>query len=152
LKSIRIFWLVLLSVLTGILIGLGSFTFDYALGSSYLTSNPDACANCHVMWNEYDSWHKGGHHNSAVCVDCHLPHSFIPKYFAKAQTGAHDAIAFTLQNFHEPIMMTIPEDSRILQGSCLRCHDDMVQNITSFRNVDSDIKTCVHCHRRVGHL
>jgi len=136
----------------GILAGLGSYTFNYALGFSYLTSNPDACANCHVMLNEYDGWHKGPHHNSAVCTDCHLPHSIIPKYVAKAETGMHDAISFTRQNYHEPIMLKNPENSRILQNECLRCHDGMVQNITFIRNVDGDLKTCVHCHRRVGHL
>ena len=150
--SIRISWFILLSVMIGLFIGIGSYTFIYAKGFSYLTKEPDACANCHVMWNEHDSWHKGSHHNSAVCIDCHLPHAFVPKYFEKARTGLHDSVAFTLQNFHEPIMMKNPENSRILQDSCLRCHTDMVQNMASVRNIDDDVKTCVHCHRRAGHL
>jgi cytochrome c nitrite reductase small subunit len=38
-----------LAVLTGAMIGIGAYTFIYAKGYSYLTNNPAACANCHVM-------------------------------------------------------------------------------------------------------
>ena len=38
--------------LLGIALGLGAYTFAYAKGWSYLTNNPQACANCHVM-NEH---------------------------------------------------------------------------------------------------
>ncbi|MDI7269716.1 MAG: cytochrome c nitrite reductase small subunit, partial [Myxococcota bacterium] len=41
--------------------GLGFFTFVYAKGFSYLTDDPKACANCHVMTEQYDGWAKGSH-------------------------------------------------------------------------------------------
>ena len=38
------------------------------------------------MNDQYDSWTKAGT-TAAVCVDCHLPHDFVPKYIAKADNG-----------------------------------------------------------------
>ena len=42
-------------VLAGALIGLGAYTFVYAKGYSYLTNDPRACANCHIMRDHYDA-------------------------------------------------------------------------------------------------
>ncbi|HUF79037.1 MAG TPA: cytochrome c nitrite reductase small subunit, partial [Thermoanaerobaculia bacterium] len=39
----------LTAVLLGAAAGLGAFTFGYAKGYSYLTNDPAACANCHLM-------------------------------------------------------------------------------------------------------
>jgi cytochrome c nitrite reductase small subunit len=33
----------------GLAAGLGAFTFVYARGYSYLSNDPSACANCHIM-------------------------------------------------------------------------------------------------------
>jgi cytochrome c nitrite reductase small subunit len=41
--------IVVLAVLGGLIVGLGAYTFLYAKGYSYLTNNPEACTNCHVM-------------------------------------------------------------------------------------------------------
>lgn len=43
-----------LAILLGILIGIGSFTFGYGEGASYLSNDPNACANCHVMQGHLD--------------------------------------------------------------------------------------------------
>ncbi len=48
------------------MIGLGTYTFLYAKGYSYLTNNPEACANCHVM-HPYEAWLKSSHHSVASC-------------------------------------------------------------------------------------
>jgi cytochrome c nitrite reductase small subunit len=56
---------------------------------SYFTADPKACANCHIMNSEYDSWVKSSHHMVAGCVDCHLPHTLVPKLVAKGVNG-HD--------------------------------------------------------------
>jgi hypothetical protein len=45
---------ILVPALAGILIGLGGYTFIYAKGYSYLTNEPAACANCHVMRDHFD--------------------------------------------------------------------------------------------------
>ena len=48
----------LLALLAGVLMGVGAFTFLYAEGFSYLSSDPQACVNCHIMRPQYDSWQK----------------------------------------------------------------------------------------------
>ena len=91
----------LLASLLGLLLGIGGFTFKYAEGLSYLSADPKACVNCHIMTPQYDSWQKSSHHTVATCVDCHLPHTFIPKYIAKAENGYHHSLAFTTQKFQD---------------------------------------------------
>ena len=64
---------IIVAVLAGLVIGLGGYTFLYAKGYSYLTNDPQACTNCHVMQAQYDAWVKSSHHSVAVCNDCHTP-------------------------------------------------------------------------------
>ena len=140
-----------LALLAGAVIGLGAYTFNYGEGLSYFSTDPKACVNCHIMNDEYVSWQKAGHHQAAKCVDCHLPHEFVPKYIAKADNGWRHSKAFTLQNFHEPIQIT-PRNADILQANCIRCHGDFVHELVSgARAPTRDSVQCVHCHRGVGH-
>src|SRR5688572_18049051 len=83
------------TVTLGVASGLGGFTFIYAQGASYLTDDPAACANCHVMREQYDAWSRSSHRAVAVCNDCHTPTGFIRKYAAKASNGYHHSLAFT---------------------------------------------------------
>ena len=57
---------------------------------------------------------------------------------------------FTFQDFHEPIMIK-SKNSRILQESCLYCHEAMVMNLVLGAKTDQDAVRCVHCHQSVGH-
>lgn len=139
-----------LAVLLGLLAGIGGFTFLYAEGLSYMSDDPKVCVNCHIMQPQFDSWQKASHHTVAVCVDCHLPHGFFGKYYAKAENGYHHSLAFTLQNFHEPIMIK-EKNSRILQEACLNCHGALVHEQVVRASKESDEVRCVHCHRSVGH-
>ncbi|MBF0104815.1 MAG: cytochrome c nitrite reductase small subunit [Deltaproteobacteria bacterium] len=139
-----------IAVLAGLLFGIGGFTFQYAEGPSYFSTNPKACANCHIMQPQLDSWQKASHHTVALCVDCHLPHDFIEKYAAKAENGYYHSKGFVFQDFHEPIMIK-PKNSRILQENCLRCHGELVHDLEfPFYRQDKAVD-CVHCHRDVGH-
>ena len=117
-----------LGVLLGVLLGVGGYTVFYAEGLSYLSSDPAACVNCHIMRPQYESWQKGSHHAVAKCVDCHLPHDFIGKYLAKGENGYHHSKGFTFQDFHEPIMIKA-KNARILQENCLACHADLVHEL-----------------------
>ena len=141
---------VLLAVLVGILLGVGGYTFLYAEGLSYMSDDPEVCINCHIMQPQYDSWQKSSHHAVAVCVDCHLPHDFLGKYIAKADNGWHHSKGFTLQDFHEPIMIKAP-NARILQDHCLTCHEDLVHDLVVGVNGPAEGVRCVHCHVTVGH-
>jgi cytochrome c nitrite reductase small subunit len=141
---------VALAVLVGVLLGLGAFTFLYAHGLSYLSTDPAACANCHIMQSQYESWQRSSHHAVAKCVDCHLPHDFIGKYWAKAENGWHHSKGFTLQDFHEPIMIK-SKNALILQRNCLACHEGIAHGLVEGVNGEPDEVQCVHCHADVGH-
>ncbi len=140
---------VVLVALLGVLIGVGSFTFGYAKGFSYFSSDPAACANCHIMQDHFDTWQKSGHHHVAGCADCHLPHDFVRKYVAKADNGFFHSMAFTLDNFHEPIQIK-PRNRRITQQSCVHCHSEVVHQMLP-EAPTGEMLSCVHCHADVGH-
>jgi cytochrome c nitrite reductase small subunit len=142
-------WLAV-AVPLGAALGLGLFTFDYAEGLSYASNDPAACANCHIMNEQYDGWLKASHKAVATCNDCHTPHDPVGKYTTKAINGYNHSKAFTLQNFHEPIMIT-RRNADILQDNCLRCHGDLVHEIVAGSTTAEDAVRCVHCHRHVGH-
>ena len=55
-KSVMSRWLIGLGILAGLVMGIGGYTFIYAKGASYLTDDPAACANCHVMSDYYTQW------------------------------------------------------------------------------------------------
>ncbi|MBZ0266770.1 cytochrome c nitrite reductase small subunit [bacterium] len=129
---------------------MGATTFDYAEGTSYLSTDPRACANCHIMQSQYDSWQKASHHTAATCVDCHLPHDFVGKYAAKVRNGWNHSKAFTLQDFPEPIRIT-PKNAAILQANCVHCHEGVVHELTVTASAPAPGQGCVHCHADVGH-
>ena len=138
----------LVAIGLGVLLGVGVVTFGYAEGASYLSTDPAACANCHIMQSQYDSWQKASHHIAATCVDCHLPADFVGKYIAKAENGWNHSKAFTLQDFPEPIAIT-GKNADILHDNCLRCHADLVH--AQGGAADGAAPRCVRCHGSVGH-
>jgi len=136
--------------LAGMAAGLGGYTFIYARGASYLTNDPVACANCHVMRDHLDAWAKSSHHAVAVCNDCHAPHDFIGKYQTKAINGFNHSLAFTTGRFPEPIRIT-PRNERITESACRYCHADIVQMIDHGSAGERKL-ACIRCHPSVGHL
>jgi cytochrome c nitrite reductase small subunit len=142
--------LVVVAVLVGVVAGIGGYTFLYAEGASYLSTDPKACLNCHVMRPQFDAWQKASHHTVATCVDCHLPASGLSKYVAKGLNGWNHSKAFTLQDYPEPMQIS-PRNAEILQDNCLRCHADLVHELVGGATTDKDALRCVHCHSTVGH-
>jgi len=140
----------LLSLALGVPVGVGTFTFGYAKGFSYLSADPQACNNCHVMNDTFDAWLKSGHRHVAVCVDCHLPYTGIEKWLAKADEGFRHSTAFTLQNFKEPLEVT-PGGRRIVMENCIRCHGDLVASIHDPARGESEEVDCLRCHSNAGH-
>jgi cytochrome c nitrite reductase small subunit len=138
--------LLALAIVGGLAAGIGAYTFQYAEGLSYLSKDPRACVNCHIMQPQFDSWQKASHHTVAACVDCHLPADGMAKWIAKASNGWHHSKGFTFQDFEEPIRIK-GDNARILQENCLRCHADLVHDAFTMGGEMS----CVHCHRDVGH-
>lgn len=139
-----------LAVIAGMSIGVGVFTFGYARGASYMTDRPQACANCHVMRDQYESWLKSSHGKVAVCNDCHTPPGVVPKYATKALNGFFHSLAFTTGRFPDDIVIT-GRNHRVAERSCLKCHEDIVTGINSTRSHGETV-SCVVCHRNVGHM
>jgi cytochrome c nitrite reductase small subunit len=138
------------AVLVGLAVGLGGFTFIYAKGASYLTNDPEACANCHVMQEQLEGWLRSSHRSVARCNDCHTPHNPVGKYFVKAQNGFRHSLAFTSGLFHEPIQIH-PFNQKVTEHACRRCHEEIVQSIDASHGAGQEM-SCIHCHRSVGHL
>ncbi|MFN7970745.1 MAG: cytochrome c nitrite reductase small subunit [Acidobacteriota bacterium] len=135
----------------GIVLGLGTYTFAYARGWSYLTNDPRACANCHVMNEQMDGWVKGSHRSVAVCNDCHVPHDFAGKWYTKTRNGFWHSFYFTTQTFHEPIQATAASRA-IVEAACRRCHASVVEMMGTPDHAGSREVSCVRCHASVGHM
>ena len=139
------------AVLAGIAMGLGGYTFAYARGWSYLTDDPKACANCHVMNEQYDAWIKGSHRTVATCNDCHVPQDFLGKWYIKARNGFWHSYYFTSGTFHEPIRAT-SVSREVVEGNCRRCHEAVVDAMGTPSHAGSDAISCIRCHASVGHM
>ena len=146
----RIGWLpITLMGLLGVLGGLGAFTFGYGDGAAYLTDDPAACAQCHVMQGHFDSWARSSHENVATCNDCHLPPHPIGKWITKADNGFFHSLAFTTGGFADPIRIK-PRNRRVTQRACLHCHADVVEALLPAA-AGGDMLDCIHCRTDVGH-
>ena len=139
-----------IAVLVGCLVGIGTFTFVYADGASYLSSDAGACANCHVMRGQFEAWQKSSHKQVAACNDCHAPHSSTAaKLAVKGLNGFNHSLAFTTGRFPEPIQIT-DFNRRVTEETCRYCHEQMVHDID--RAPEDEKLSCIRCHVDVGHL
>jgi cytochrome c nitrite reductase small subunit len=144
------------AIAIGIALGLGAYTFGYARGYSYLTNDPAACANCHIMTEHFSAWTKGSHRSVATCNDCHTPHTFVGKYTTKARNGFWHSFYFTTGRFPDPLRIT-ESNRRVTEASCRHCHTEITSAIdpptAAAHAADSRATTrCVRCHMYVGHL
>lgn len=146
---------VLAASIAGIAIGLGSYTFLYAKGYSYLTNDPAACANCHIMRDHFDAWTRASHRAVATCNDCHTPPGLIPKYATKARNGFWHSFYFTIGGFPDPLRIT-PRNRAVTEQACRKCHAELTASIEPVRSSSSaphgEELSCTACHRTVGHL
>ncbi len=126
---------------------------------SYLSNDPKACINCHVMNTQYATWQHSAHAREALCVDCHLPHDgFFNKYKAKAIDGWKHSKAFTL-NTYNPAIEISDEGAQIVQDNCISCHKSIVSTIVKnadkyHRFASPEVATgrrCWECHKSVPH-
>ena len=141
--------LVVLAVVVGIGLGIGVYTFVYAKGASYLTNDPRACVNCHIMREQYDGWVKGSHRDVAACNDCHTPPGVVGKYATKALNGFWHSVAFTTGWFHEPIAITA-RNRAVTESACRSCHQAIVEAIEAHAKAED--LACLRCHGSAGHL
>lgn len=144
-----------LGALAGAFGGAAGYTARYAEATSYLSDDPKACINCHIMNDQYNGWASSPHAARATCNDCHVPHdSVISKYMVKAEHGYRHSKGFTFQDFHEPIRIT--ESSRaVVVDNCVRCHEALTSEIRltagGLGHGPSGGLDCIHCHASVAH-
>ncbi|MBL9140381.1 MAG: cytochrome c nitrite reductase small subunit [Phycisphaerae bacterium] len=152
-----------LGALFGSLLAAAGYTSHYSKATAYLSDDPTACINCHIMNDQYRAWASGPHHASATCNDCHVPHdSILHKYMVKAEHGYRHSKGFTLQDFHEPIRMQA-SSRQVVNDNCVRCHADVTHGIRpdagsyaartggTERPARLNDLECIHCHASVAH-
>ena len=142
--------------LIAVIFGLGFFIMREGEVLSYLSDDPQACVNCHVMTPVYNSWMHSSHREWASCNDCHVPHNnLVNKYYFKAKDGLYHASVFTARMEPEVIFMRAPSQA-VVQNNCIRCH---VQKVTQVK-YDGWLEThssnrlerqCWSCHRETPH-
>ncbi len=136
-------------VLCGVFIGTSVYTFIYAKGWSYLTNDSSACANCHIMNEQYTGWIHSSHRYEISCNDCHTPPNMIGKWYTKMRNGFWHSYYFTVGGFHEPISIS-NASLKIVESACRNCHNNTVQMIDHEPRQSQEL-SCVRCHASVGH-
>lgn len=134
----------------GIAAGMALLVARISNAASYMSDDPAACINCHIMVPQYATWQHSSHARVAHCNDCHVPHtSLAAKYYFKAKDGTRHSVLFTLRR--EPqVIRAIPESREVIQGNCVRCHSGVVEEAVTPLHSDFE-RSCIDCHREVPH-
>ena len=150
-------WIALVVAATaGLATGLAGYTFVAAKGYSYLTNDPAACANCHVMAEHFAKWQRSSHRDVAGCNDCHAPHdNIVHKYAVKGENGFVHSLHFTTGRYPDPLRIRA-KNRRVTAAACLNCHGALAASIAGgsrpgHGGSDANALDCIACHRYVGH-
>ncbi|MDO6472572.1 cytochrome c nitrite reductase small subunit [Maribacter sp. 1_MG-2023] len=138
------------------IIGIGFFLMKEGEVLSYMSDNPQACVNCHVMTPVYNSWMHSSHREWVSCNGCHVPqNNVVNAYYFKAMDGLYHASIFTARA--EPEVIFMREGSQeVVQNNCIRCH---VQQVTQTKydgfieghKENRTERQCWSCHKEVPH-
>ena len=146
-----------LFVLGGVFIGLGIYSAYMSRAFSYLSDDPAACVNCHIMSAAYQSWAHSSHARWATCNDCHVPqHSVVAKLAFKAKDGLSHAAAFTFRA-EAPAPRPTDASNTVIMSNCIRCHEQLNTALVKTGMLTyGDVKNgrgnaCWDCHRNVPH-
>lgn len=149
-------WRFIVLILLGIFFGLVLLTLHVGRATSYLSDEPSACVNCHVMAPYFATWQNSSHGRFTVCNDCHVPQNNIfEKYFFKASDGLRHSYMFTFRL--EPQVIRIHEAGRnAVQKNCIRCHSNQIHPISVRAITAQSIQEhgegyCWDCHRETPH-
>ena len=143
-------------VLVAAFFSLGLYVLKLSNAASYLSDDPQACVNCHVMTPQYITWARSSHREVASCNDCHVPHNNIfNQYYFKAKDGLYHASIFTLRAEPEVIKARQPS-VEVIQDNCIRCHtaqvvDAKMESFVEDHHYSRTDRTCWECHREVPH-
>ncbi|MBI3110002.1 MAG: cytochrome c nitrite reductase small subunit [Ignavibacteriales bacterium] len=149
-------WKLPVLLVVGVLCGLGLVILHTSNAASYLSDEPAACMNCHVMAPQYATWQRGSHGRFTVCNDCHVPQNNVIRKFAfKANDGLRHSFMFTFRL--EPQVIHVKEAGiTVLQENCIRCHANLVNQgslveVTGENAGHGAGKLCWECHRETPH-
>lgn len=146
-----------LIILLGVACGFALYLIYMSRAYSYLTDEPSACVNCHIMAPYYQSWQKSSHQPWTTCNDCHVPQdNFFRGYAFKAKDGLYHAAVFTFRA--EPqVIRPRAESYGAIMENCIRCHTQLNTEFVKTGMVkyaevkDGKAKACWDCHREVPH-
>lgn len=148
-------WRIPVILILGILAGFVVLLVHLSKAGSYLTNDPRACVNCHIMSPHYATWNHSAHREAATCNDCHVPHNnLINAYYFKAKDGLRHATIFTLRK--EPQVIFIRNEGReVVQQNCKRCHEHLLSELDMGWEYPNGTcgtdRPCYECHREVPH-
>lgn len=134
----------------GVVAGSGLYVARISNATSYLSDEPEACINCHIMKPYYASWQHSSHARVATCNDCHVPHeSTFAKYAYKAKDGMRHSTIFTLR-MEPQVLRATTEAQHVIQNNCMRCHGNLLSEVNGFKGHQPD-RQCIECHRETPH-
>ncbi|MBZ5645935.1 MAG: ammonia-forming cytochrome c nitrite reductase subunit c552 [Acidobacteriia bacterium] len=95
---------IVLGILVGVALGLGLYTFVYAKGYSYLTNDPNACADCHMPYTREGGLKISDHdvrspllNINRACQTCHRwPEKELKDRVEEIQTRFYDTCNIAL--------------------------------------------------------
>ena len=91
-------WKFFVIILIGIIVGLNINILHISNAVSYLSDDPKACINCHIIFPEFATWERGSHGRVTNCNDCHVPQDNIfRKHFFKTSDGLRHTSMFTFR-------------------------------------------------------
>jgi cytochrome c nitrite reductase small subunit len=151
-------WKLFALIAGGIISGLALYITYTSKAWSYLSDEPSACVNCHIMAPYYATWSHSSHGRDATCNDCHVPHDNpVRKWLFKGTDGLRHAAAFTLKN--EPqVIQALDESAQVIMDNCIRCHTQLNAEFVKTGRIDYHLaragqgKACWDCHRDVPHM
>lgn len=146
-------WNLPVLLLLGAFGGLAAMTLHVSRATSYLTNDPTACVNCHIMAPQYATWQHSSHARFATCNDCHVPQDNVFRSYAfKAYDGLRHATMFTFKLEPQVIRMHALGQS-VVQENCIRCHSDLMEPGPAITGtaVHGEDRQCWECHREVPH-
>jgi len=138
----------------GAFVGLGLYVVRISEAASYLSDDPKACINCHVMFPEYATWRHSSHGRVTNCNDCHVPHhNDFEKYLFKAKDGMRHSFIFTFR-LEPQVIYATKEAREVIQENCVRCHGNVMSAVAGGAHGGSShdgMRSCISCHREVPH-
>ncbi|MDK9700391.1 MAG: cytochrome c nitrite reductase small subunit [bacterium] len=139
-------WQLPTAIALGVFVAIGILIFRASEATSYLTDDPKACINCHIMRPEFATYARSSHARVATCNDCHVPQHPLWKWPFKARDGMRHAFMFTFRL--EPQVIHASEMAEAaIESNCIRCHGKLIETAGNIKMNQH----CFFCHREVPH-